>query len=191
MKRRLKVEPLLINVPADDSNSLGGLIDLPSMMLFEYKDEMGQYVDIQQIDQSHPSFERAVSFREQLIEQLGDHDEDLADAYLSGAEPWQIEASLIDQAIRRAIASQRAVALFCGSALKNKGVQPLIDGIIKYLPSPQHVEAAGFDRETGQSIKLKANSKDELCALAFKVVNDKEKGLVTFFRVYSGILKNR
>ena len=98
---------------------------------------------------------------------------------------------MIEQAISKSIAGQRAVALFCGSALKNKGVQPLIDGIIKYLPSPQRVEAAGRDRETGESIKVKANSKDPLCALAFKVVNDKEKGLVTFFRVYSGILKSR
>ena len=64
VKRRLKVEPLLINVPTDDSNSLGGLIDLPSMMLFEYKDEMGQYVDIQEIGQGHPSFERTVEFRQ-------------------------------------------------------------------------------------------------------------------------------
>ena len=161
------------------------------MMLFEYKDEMGRIVDIQEVDQDHPIFDRAVNFREQLIGQLVDYDDELADAYLSGAEPHEIDASLIDQAIRSSINEQKAVALFCGSALKNKGVQPLIDGVIKYLPSPKNVQGIGFDKETGQRIQIDANSKDPLCALAFKVVNDKEKGLITFFRVYSGILKNR
>lgn len=67
----------------------------------------------------------------------------------------------------------------------------MIDGIVKYLPSPEHFTAEGLNKETGKAVKIAANPKDNLCALAFKVVNDKEKGLVTFFRVYSGILKNR
>jgi elongation factor G len=86
-----------------------------------------------------------------------------------------------------------AVALFCGSALKNKGIQPLIDGVIKYLPSPESVKTLSTDMNTGkkEEVDLAKKASTDLCALAFKVVNDKEKGLITFFRVYSGILKNR
>ena len=68
----------------------------------------------------------------------------------------------------------------------------MIDGIIKYLPSPNEVKPAmASEPDSGKNVEIKANSKDKLCALAFKVVNDKEKGLITFFRVYSGVLKNR
>lgn len=83
------------------------------------------------------------------------------------------------------------MALFCGSALKNKGVQPLLDAIVNYLPSPEHVIAKGKNQITHELIERKPSKKEKLCALAFKVVNDKEKGLVTFFRVYSGFMKNR
>ena len=191
IRRRLKVEPLLVNVPSDDSNGLHGLIDLPSMMHFEYKDDMGQYVDMQDIDKEHHLFDRAMEYRQRLIEQLSEHNDEIAELYLSGAEPWEIKQELIEQAIREAIASHNSVALFCGSALKNKGVQPLIDGVIKYLPSPSTTRTFGI--EEGEQIEIDSakNSSSDLCALAFKVVNDKEKGLVTFFRVYSGMLKNR
>ena len=91
IRTRLKVEPLLINVPSDDSNQLNGLIDLPSMMHFEYKDEMGQYVDMQEISREHALFDRAVHYRQQLIEQLSEHNDELADLYLSGEDPWAID----------------------------------------------------------------------------------------------------
>jgi elongation factor G len=87
--------------------------------------------------------------------------------------------------------SQKAVALLCGSALKNKGIQPLLDGVIKYLPSPENIGVMGSNPATGKQEMRTPNAKGKLCALAFKVVNDKEKGPVTFFRVYSGTLKNR
>jgi elongation factor G len=100
VKRRLKVEPLLLNVPVDDSNQLQGLIDLPSMMLYEYNDDMGQYVDIQELGEDHQYFERATSYLEKLIEQLSNYDDELADQYLSGIEPWQVDKQLIDRAIK-------------------------------------------------------------------------------------------
>lgn len=83
------------------------------------------------------------------------------------------------------------MALFCGSALKNKGIQPLLDAVVNYLPSPANTIARGKNFLTGEEILRKPSKKEKFCALAFKVVNDKEKGLVTFFRVYSGMLKNR
>jgi len=97
----------------------------------------------------------------------------------------------IDRAIAKAASSMKAVPLLCGSALKNKGVQPLLDAIIKYIPSPD-MKPFEFTHGLNNEVSSRFPSrKDNLCALAFKVVNDKEKGPVTFFRVYSGVLKNR
>lgn len=75
--------------------------------------------------------------------------------------------------------------------MKNKGIQPILDSILKYLPAPDTKIATGININTGEKLVRNPERKDKLCALAFKVVNDKEKGLVTFFRVYSGTLKNR
>ncbi len=75
--------------------------------------------------------------------------------------------------------------------MKNKGVQPLLDAIINYLPSPEYTLARGKNLITNEEVIRKPSKKEKLCALAFKVVNDKEKGLVTFFRIYSGMIKNR
>jgi elongation factor G len=125
-----------------------------------------------------------------MIEALANYDEVLADLYLEG-ELEKISTSDIDRAIAKAACSMKAVPLLCGSALKNKGVQPLLDAIIKYLPSPEQ-KRFDFVRSLSGDLNSRLPSrKDPLCALAFKVVNDKEKGPVTFFRVYSGVLKNR
>jgi elongation factor G len=191
IKRRLKVEPLLVNMPGSDNGLLKGLIDLPSMHYYEYLDDKGKLVNIEQIDKDHKMWTRALDQRTILIEKLANYDEKLADIYLSGTSVEEIEQEAIDEAIRQAIMSQKTVALFCGSALKNKGVQPLLDAIVNYLPSPEKVIARGKNHLTNEEVIRKANKKEKLCALAFKVVNDKEKGLVTFFRVYSGMLKNR
>ena len=161
------------------------------MHYYEYLDEKGKLVNIEVIEKGHALYDRALQYRGTLIEQLANFDESLADQYLSGTSIELISQDLIDQAIRTAILSQKTVALFCGSALKNKGVQPLLDAIVNYLPSPEHVIAKGKNQITHELIERKPSKKEKLCALAFKVVNDKEKGLVTFFRVYSGFMKNR
>ena len=83
--------------------------------------------------------------------------------------------------------SGKAIPLLCGSALRNKGIQPILDSVIKYLPSPETKDAIAVDPITKKTVVIKPNLKGKLVALAFKVVNDKEKGLVTFFRVYSGL----
>ena len=142
VKRRLRAEPMLVNIPSDDTNQLSAIIDLPSMMLYTYTDESGKFVDIESL---HPSeaqgrdelVARCQQYREQLIEQLSLYDDTLADLYLSSSDSSSdISADVIDLAIKNAIRKEQTVALFCGSALKNKGVQPLLDGILKYLPSP-------------------------------------------------------
>lgn len=125
-----------------------------------------------------------------IVESLANHDEVLADLYLSeGLDA--ITTDMIDRAVRNSIKSGKAVPLLCGSSLKNKGVQPLLDAVIKYLPSPDEVSTFAEDAETGTKTELPSDKKGPLCALAFKVVNDKDRGMVTFFRVYSGTLKNK
>ena len=192
IKKRLKVEPIMINIPAGESSSLQGLIDLTQMLHFDYAtdDELGNIVNIEEICSGHSLFDQAVSARETMIEQLSNYDDELGDLYLS-EDIADISSEAVDQAIRRAILTGKAVPLLCGSALKNKGVQPLLDAVIKYLPDPSAAPAHATLTETGESVTITPNSKGKLRALAFKVVNDKEKGLVTFFRIYQGSLKNR
>ena len=125
-----------------------------------------------------------------MIEQLSNYDDELGDLYLSD-DISAIDSLSIDRAVRKAIMSGKAVPLLCGSALKNKGIQPLLDSVIKYLPDPSVNPAQGIIEATGETIQVNPTRKGKLCALAFKVVNDKDKGLVTFFRVYQGSLKNR
>ena len=126
-----------------------------------------------------------------MIEKLANYDDELADLYLS--EDFDaITETEIDRAVRAAVRSQKAVPLLCGSSLKNRGVQPLLDAIVKYLPSPDEAGVVkGHDKVSGKPILREPTKKEKFCALAFKVVNDKDKGPVTFFRVYSGMLKNR
>ena len=114
----------------------------------------------------------------------------MGDLYLS-EDIKDIRPEDVDEAIRKAALSQKAVPLMCGSALKNKGVQPLLDGVLRYLPSPATVQAKGVEMVSNKKVSIRPDKKGNLCALAFKVVNDKEKGPITFFRVYQGVLKNR
>ena len=121
IRRRLKVEPILINIPASESE-LTGLVDLSQMLFIDYSvDNMGKMVNIEDIDQDHKLFDFAIDAREKMIEQLSNYDENLGDLYLS-EEIKDIKSEDIDLAIRKATLSQKAVPLLCGSALKNKGV---------------------------------------------------------------------
>jgi len=128
--------------------------------------------------------------RDGMIQELANYCQILEEQYLT-LELDEISAEVIEEAIRKAILSGRVVPLLCGSALRNKGIQPLLDAIVKYLPSPERVDGVGINSVTNQVVTRKPTHKGKLLALAFKVVNDKDKGLVTFFRVYSGVLKNR
>lgn len=128
--------------------------------------------------------------RDGMIQELANYCQILEEQYLT-LNLDEISAEVIEEAIRKAILSGRVVPLLCGSALRNKGIQPLLDAIVKYLPSPERVDGVGINSVTNQVVTRKPTHKGKLLALAFKVVNDKDKGLVTFFRVYSGVLKNR
>lgn len=127
--------------------------------------------------------------REELIAKLSEFDEPLAEKFILGEH---ISDKDIVTSMRYALRNHNAVALHCGSALKNRGIQPLLENVISLLPSPQEKESVeGMEFTSKQKIYRFSNAKDKLCAFAFKVVADPVKGLITFFRVYSGTLKNR
>lgn len=190
IRKRLRSEPLLLNVPSDDSYQLKSLIDLPSLTVQTF-DESGKEVTIEAAaDCGDAIAERALFYRAQLIEQLANYHDELADEFLAGKEADEIDEALIHQAIFEAVNLHGAVGLYCGSALKNKGIQPLIEGAIRYIPSPENVRPLATDAD-GTTVTLEAAKKKPLRALAFKVVSDRDKGMITFFRVYQGMLKNR
>ena len=154
IKKRLKVEPILLNVPAGETSSLKGLIDLSQMLHIDYSsDELGNVVNIEEISKEHALFDQALAARETMIEQLSNFDDELGDLYLS-EEIQNIDSQSVDQAVRKAILSGRAVPLLCGSALKNKGVQPLLDAVVKYLPDPSKYPATATNEETGELITV-------------------------------------
>ncbi len=125
-------------------------------------------------------YEEAFEARNNLLGQLADVDDDVAELVLSETDLNNVRANVIAKALRKATLLQKGVPIFCGSALKNKGVQPLLDAVVLYLPSP-------VDREY-DFVKFYG---DSLCALAFKIVHDKQKGCLTFARIYSGSLHGK
>ena len=117
------------------------------------EDQMGNIVNIEQIGPDHKLFEQAVTARETMIDQLSNYDDELSDLYLS-EDIANIGSDAIDKAIRSAILTGKAVPLLCGSALKNKGVQPLLDAVIKYLPNPSANPAQATNLETGETVTI-------------------------------------
>lgn len=110
---------------------------------------------------------------------------------MCGTEAQDFDEQLLHAGLFKAINFGNAVGLYCGSALKNKGIQPLIEGVLRYFPSPDALQSTARNVTDGSLVTMQTSKKDKLRALAFKVVNDKEKGMITFFRVYQGMLKSR
>ena len=177
--------PLQIPIGAEDS--FEGIVDLLSMKaLFFSQDDFGSTVS--EADIAGDCFEEASFEREALIETLCEYDDDLAEAYLEGRSPT---AEHLGKVVRRAVIDGGFVPVLCGSAFKNKGVQPLLDAVVAYLPSPlDRGEVGGFGgtkvdkRETRRPLAEEAFS-----ALAFKVATDPFAGTLTYIRIYSGGIK--
>lgn len=183
---RLDGGPLVLQLPIGSEAEFAGVVDLLLMKAIVWKDEnLGaefEYVDIPK-----DMAEQAASYRVQMIETAVEHDDDAMEAYLEGDEP-SIET--LKECIRRGTLEGAFVPVLCGSAFKNKGVQPLLDAVIDFLPAPTEVPAInGIDVDTEEEI-IRNNSDDEpFSALAFKIMNDPFVGSLTFIRVYSGVLK--
>ncbi|WP_030542558.1 elongation factor G [Streptomyces albus] len=191
---RLGAVPLVMQLPIGAEADFKGVVDLVAMKALVWSAEAtkGEMYDVVDIPDTHA--EAAEEWRGKLLETVAEHDEEMMEMYLEGQEPTQEQ---LIAAIRRAtIASTHTdnagqptfTPVFCGTAFKNKGVQPLLDAVVRYLPSPLDVEAIeGTDvKDTETIIKRKPSEDEPFAGLAFKIMSDPHLGKLTYVRVYSG-----
>ncbi len=184
MRSRLQASPAVVQLPLGREAELQGVIDLIEMRALVYHDEsLGAEYDEVDIPEAH--VERAHKMREQLVEAVAETDDELLEKYLSGEE---VTTDEIRAALRRATIANRLQPVLCGSAFKNKGVQPLLDAVIDYLPSPLDVPPIqGLDPDHPET-RMERHSEDAepFSALVFKIMTDPFVGQLAYFRVYSG-----
>ncbi len=183
---RLRITPLPLQIPIGKEEDFQGIIDLVSMKaLFYDPNSQGTRFDILDIPEAY--LKEAFRQRGLLIERLSELSEPLTEKFIEGKEISEPE---IKQAIREATMKLKVTPVLCGAAFKNKGVQPLLDAIIDYLPSPLDLPPVkGIDLR-GEEKAFSANNGHPLSALAFKIMSDPYTGQLTFFRIYSGTLKS-
>lgn len=185
MEKRLQANPLIIQLPVGAEESFVGVIDLISMTQITWDDDSlgAKFVEG---DIAEDLLPQAQEFREKMIETLAEADDDVMEAYLSETD---IDNDSLMSAIRKATIGLKLVPVLCGSALRNKGIQPLLDAIINYLPSPLEVPPIhGIKPDSGETVACHAKDSDPLAALIFKVAMMEGRKL-SFVRVYSGRLK--
>ncbi|MHB8870131.1 MAG: elongation factor G [Thermoleophilia bacterium] len=185
MVDRLRALPLIIHMPVGSEDGFRGIVDLVTMRAYLFHDDMG--VEWDETDVPAEMRADAEAARAHLIEIVADYDESIMEDYLEGAE---IDLAVLKAAIRRATLDISLTPVLCGSAFKNKGVQMLLDAVIDYLPAPTDVPAViGIDPRTDTETSRPADDDEPFSALAFKIMTDPFVGKLTFFRVYSGVLK--
>jgi elongation factor G len=193
---KLGGNPVAIQLPIGAEDKFAGVIDLVKMKAIRYKDEtMGAEYIVEEIPAD--MLAEAKHYREQLVEKVSEADDKLLEKYLHGEEltEEEIKAALRKRVISSVHAKDGTEAAFvpviCGSAFKNKGVQPLLDAVVDYLPSPLDVPAIiGFDPDKGPEVLVERPASDDapFSALAFKIMTDPFVGQLTFIRVYSGVM---
>ena len=185
MKDRLKTNPVPIQLPIGSEDNFQGIIDLVTMRAEIYRDDQGKVIDEVEIPEDMKDL--AEEYREKLLESVAETDDELAMKYLEGEE---ITIDELKAAIRKATIAVAITPVVCGSSFKNKGVQPMIDAVVDFLPSPLDIPPmVGVDPETDEETERKADDQEPFSALAFKIMTDPFVGKLAFFRVYSGTLK--
>ena len=182
---RVAGNPVCIQLPIGAENTFKGIVDLVRMKAVVWDDEgLGAKYHDEEIPADLK--DKAVEYRIKLIEAAVDLDDDAMTAYLDGKEP---DEATLKRLIRKAVVQRKFVPVLCGSAFKNKGVQPLLDAVVDYLPSPAEVPPIkGNDPDTGEEVVRKADDKEPMSLLAFKIMDDPFVGTITFCRIYSGVL---
>ena len=183
VKDRLGANPIILQLPLGVESRFRGIIDLIRMKAVVWDDES---LGAKFHDEEIPAdlLDQAKQYREMLVEQAVEVDEAATEAYLEGKEPCEAELKAL---IRKGTVTSQFVPILCGSAFKNKGVQPLLDAVVDYLPSPLDVPPVqGIDVKTGESTTREPKDDAPLSMLAFKIMNDPFVGSLTFCRIYSG-----
>jgi len=183
MVDRLGATPVPLQLPIGREGEFRGAVDLLKMKAYLYNDEsLGAKYEIEEVPTD--LVELAREYREKLIEAVAEFDEVVLERYLNG-EPLSIED--IQRAIRCGTVALKVTPVLCGASFKNKGVQPLLDAVVDYLPSPADIPpVVGVDPSTDKEITRRADDEEPFSALAFKIMTDPFAGQLTYFRVYSG-----
>jgi elongation factor G len=183
--QKLSKNAVAVQLPIGTEDKFVGVIDLLKMKALIFGGDFGQIIKEEEI--SKDLLEKAKDWREKLVEKIAAEDEKLLEKYLAKKE---ISIEELRRVLRKATLSYKLIPVFCGAVFRNKGVQPLLDGIVYYLPNPVDLPPTkGIDPRTGQEIERKRSDSEPFAALAFKVQADPYIGALTFFRVYSGTLK--
>jgi elongation factor G len=186
MVDRLGAHPVPVQLPVGQEEHFRGVVDVVEMNAVVWDDDLGTKMSVVEIPQELR--EQAEEYHHQLIDAVAEHDEELLETYLTDEEA--VTPEMIRRALRKATLAIAATPVFCGSAFKNKGVQPLLDAVIDYLPSPLDVPPVhGVDPRTGHELSRRPSEDEPFSALAFKVMSDPYVGKLTYFRVYSGKVK--
>ncbi len=187
IESRLNAVPLVLQVPIGAEMDFRGVVDLVQMKALVWPEDtkMGEDYNVEEIPGTHT--EIAQEWRDRLLETIGEADDEMMEKYLEGVEPTVTE---LKAAIRRATLADSLTPVLCGTAFKNKGVQPLLDAVVDYLPSPLDVGAIEGHKVGDEEVILTREPKDDapLSALAFKIMSDPHLGKLTYLRVYSGTL---
>jgi len=187
MKERLAANPVPVQLPLGKEDGFRGIIDLVRMQAVVW-DEETLGAKYRQEPVPEDMREAVAAARSALLESLADVNDSLLEKYLNGEE---VEAAEISAAIRQATIGLKIVPVVCGSAFRNKGVQPLLDTVIDYLPSPLDVPpVSGIDPRDQTTVERPPDDSAPFCALAFKIMNDPFVGHLTFIRVYSGTVRS-
>jgi elongation factor G len=182
---RLNKNAVRIQLPIGSEDNFAGVIDLVKMKAYSFTGEMG--IDIIESEIPADLMEDAKKYRAELVEKIAETDDTMMTEYLEGKE---FDIPTIKTMLRKAVLANKLFPVMTGSALKNKGVQLVLDAVVDYLPSPLDIPAVkGIDPNTGLEIFRHADDKEPFSALAFKLQNDPFVGQLTFFRVYSGTLE--
>ena len=186
MRERLNANPVAIQLPIGAEDEFKGIIDLVKMDAIVYEDDLGKVTDEVEIPAEYK--EQAAEYRDKLLEACAETDDELMEKYLGGEELTEAE---IRGAIRKATIACEMTPVTCGTSYRNKGVQPLLDAIVDYMPAPTDIPPiAGVNPDTGEEDHRPASDSAPFSALAFKIMTDPFVGKLAFFRVYSGTLNS-
>ena len=183
VRERLGARAVPVQIPIGAEDNFQGVVDLFTMKTTIYTDDLGSTMAHEDVEGELK--ELAMKWRQELVEAIAEQDDELLEMFFEGKE---LPIERMKAALRRATIEGTVLPMLCGSAFKNKGVQPLLDAVVDYMPSPLDAKAiVGKDPKTGEEMTRKPDDAQPFCALAFKIATD-PYGNLTYFRVYSGVL---
>ncbi|OGI26932.1 MAG: translation elongation factor G [Candidatus Moranbacteria bacterium RIFOXYB1_FULL_43_19] len=185
IENRLNPRVMAVQIPIGQRSDFKGVVDLMKMKAVYFEGDKGEKVKEDEIPAEMQ--QEAKKWRDKMVEKIAETDDALTEKFLGGEE---ISVPELKAALRKAVIEVKLFPAYCGSALKNKGIQPILDGVVEYLPSPVEIPPAkGIDPKTEKEIEVEARDDGSFSALAFKIATDPFVGQLTFFRVYSGAIK--